>query len=311
MRQDPFGRGDRRQQPGRPRRGLNLRFVILLLFAGYGAYYWFSNRSVDPVTGETVLIDRSLDVSQEKALGLEAYQEILGQERPLDPDDPLSKDVRLIAERLIAKVDVVEAELAREHGLEPTRFSESFDWEVNVLQSDQANAFCLPGGKMAVYTGLIPVAKNADALAVVMGHEIAHALLRHGAQRMAQQKLTQVGQMAGAMSGMDPQQQQMVMAAMGYGYLLPYARKHETEADNIGLMLAAAACFDPREAVPLWERMSEASGGQAPPEFSSTHPNPGTRIQTLESLMPKALEYRAKFCEDAQSGATTAALRTP
>lgn len=306
MRQDPFGGGDRRQQPGRPRRGLNLRFVILLLFAGYGAYYWFSNRSVDPVTGETVLIDRSLDVSQEKALGLEAYQEILGQERPLDPDDPLSKDVRLIAERLIAKVDVVEAELAREHGLEPTRFSESFDWEVNVLQSDQANAFCLPGGKMAVYTGLIPVAKNADALAVVMGHEIAHALLRHGAQRMAQQKLTQVGQMAGAMSGMDPQQQQMVMAAMGYGYLLPYARKHETEADNIGLMLAAAACFDPREAVPLWERMSEASGGQAPPEFSSTHPNPGTRIQTLESLMPKALEYRAKFCEDAQGETATA-----
>ena len=301
MRQDPFGGGDRRQQPGRPRRGLNLRFVVLLLFAGYGAYYWFSNRSVDPVTGETVLIDRALDVSQEKALGLEAYQEILGQERPLDPDDPLSKEVRLIAERLIAKVEVVEAELAREHGLEPTRFSESFDWEVNVLQSDQANAFCLPGGKMAVYTGLVPVAKNADALAVVMGHEIAHALLRHGAQRMAQQKLTQVGQMAGAMSGMDPQQQQMVMAAMGYGYLLPYARKHETEADNVGLMLAAAACFDPREAVPLWQRMSEASGGQAPPEFASTHPNPGTRIQTLETLMPKALEYRAKFCEDARN----------
>jgi len=301
MRQDPFGGGDRRQQPGRPRRGLNLRFVVLLLFAGYGAYYWFSNRSVDPVTGETVLIDRALDVSQEKALGLEAYQEILGQERPLDPDNPLSKEVRLIAERLIAKVEVVEAELAREHGLEPTRFSESFDWEVNVLQSDQANAFCLPGGKMAVYTGLVPVAKNADALAVVMGHEIAHALLRHGAQRMAQQKLTQVGQMAGAMSGMDPQQQQMVMAAMGYGYLLPYARKHETEADNVGLMLAAAACFDPREAVPLWQRMSEASGGQAPPEFASTHPNPGTRIQTLETLMPKALEYRAKFCEDARN----------
>ncbi|VXB24941.1 Peptidase [Luteimonas sp. 9C] len=305
MRQNPFGGGDRRQ-PGRaPRRRFGMRFIVLLLFAGYGAYYYFSNQSVDPVTGETVLIDRALDVDQEKALGLEAYQEILGQERPVDPDSEISKEVRLIAERLIAKVDVVEAELAREHGLEPTRFSESFDWEVNVLESDQANAFCLPGGKMAVYTGLIPVAENADALAVVMGHEIAHALLRHGAQRMAQQKLTQVGQMAGAMSGMDPQQQQMVMAAMGYGYLLPYARKHETEADNIGLMLAAAACFDPREAVPLWQRMSEASGGQAPPEFSSTHPNPGTRIQTLESLMPKALEYRAKFCEDAQGNSAS------
>ena len=103
--------------------------------------------------------------------------------------------------------------------------------------------------------------------------------------------------MAGAMSGMDPQQQQMVMAAMGYGYLLPYARKHETEADEVGLMLAAAACFDPREAVPLWERMGEASGGQAQPEFSSTHPNPGTRIQNLQAMMPRALEYRERFCE--------------
>ena len=295
MRQDPFGRGDRRPAGRAPRRGINMRFVILLLFAGYGIYYYVSNRSTDPVTGETVLIDRALDVEDEKALGLEAYEQILQQERPVPADSEIARDVRAIADRLIAKVGVVEAELARENGLEPTRFSESFDWEVNVIDSDQANAFCLPGGKMAVYTGLVPVAQNADAMAVVMGHEIAHALLRHGAQRMAQQRLTQVGQMAGAMSGMDPQQQQMVMAAMGYGYLLPYARKHETEA--------AAACFDPRESVPLWERMSAASGGQAPPEFSSTHPNPGTRIQNLQSLIPKAMEYRAKFCEDAQQTA--------
>ena len=153
---------------------------------------------------------------------------------------------------------------------------------------------------MAVYTGLIPVAKNADAVAVVMGHEIAHALLRHGAQRMAQQKLTQIGQVAGAASGMDAQQQQMMMSAMGYGYLLPYARSHETQADEVGLMLAAAACFDPREAVPLWQRMGQAGGGQSPPEFASTHPNPGTRIQNLQALMPKALEYRQKFCEQAR-----------
>ena len=190
----------------------------------------------------------------------------------------------------------VEAAIAAEKGTQPSGNWKSFDWDVNVIQSDQANAFCLPGGKMAVYTGLIPVAQNADAVAVVMGHEIAHALLRHGAQRMSQQKLTQIGQMAGAMSGMDPQQQQMVMAAMGYGYLLPYAREHETQADEVGLMLAAAACFNPQEAVPLWQRMSEASGGQAPPEFSSTHPNPGTRIQNLTALMPKAMAYRAKFC---------------
>src|SRR5690606_31743468 len=133
---------------------------------------------------------------------------------------------------------------------------------------------------------------------VLMGHEIAHALLRHGAQRMAQQKLTQLGQMAGAASGMDVQQQQTAMAASGYGYLLPYARSHETQADDVGPMLAAAACYDPRAAIPLWERMEQSSGGQAPPEFSSTHPNPGTRIQNLQARMPKALAYRQRYCPE-------------
>ncbi|WP_217536417.1 M48 family metallopeptidase [Stenotrophomonas sp. GbtcB23] len=302
MSSNPYG--GQQQRARRPGLFGNIRWWVLLAFAGYAAFYWFSNRSVDPYTGENVLIDSSLDADQEKALGLQAYQQILAEERPLDPNAQISRDVRAIAERLIRKVDVVETALAEEHGLKPAHFSRDFEWEVNVIQSDQANAFCLPGGKMAVYTGLVPVAQTQDAMAVVMGHEIAHALLRHGAQRMAQQKLTQIGQMAGAASGMDPQQQQMVMSAMGYGYLLPYARSHETQADEVGLMLAAAACFDPREAVPLWERMGQASGGQAPPEFSSTHPNPGTRIQNLQALMPKAMEYRQRYCESAGATAT-------
>jgi len=299
MRQDPFG--NRQQQGyGAPRkRGINPRFIILLLFAGYAAYYWFSNRQVDPYTGEKVLIDGSISIDEEKAMGLQAYEEILSKERPVDPNSQIAQQVREIAKRLIAKVPEVEAQMAADTGNQPNRAWETFEWDVNVIQSDQANAFCLPGGKMAVYTGLIPVAQNADAVAVVMGHEIAHALLRHGAQRMSQQKLGQLGQMAGAMSGMDPSSQQAVMAAMGYGFLLPYARKHETQADAVGLMLAAAACFDPQQSVPLWERMGQAHGGQTPPEFSSTHPNPGTRIQNLQALMPKAMEYRQKFCRDA------------
>jgi len=295
MRQNPFGR-NQQQYGGQRRGGINPRFIILILFALYGGYYWFSNRTEDPYTGEKVLIDSSISVVAEAAIGQQAYEQILSQERPVDPNSQVARQVRAIAERLIAKVPEVEAALAAENGKQPNSAWKEFEWDVNVIQSDQANAFCLPGGKMAVYTGLLPVAKNADAVAVVMGHEIAHALLRHGAQRMSQQKLGQIGQMAGAMSGMDPQQQQMMQAAMGYGYLLPYARKHETQADAVGLMLAAAACFDPQEAVPLWERMSEASGGRAPPEFSSTHPNPGTRIQNLQALMPKAMEYRQKFC---------------
>ena len=296
MRQNPFGNRQQQGGGGQRRGGINPRFIVLLLFAGYAAYYWFSNRQVDPYTGEKVLIDGSISIDEEKAMGLQAYQDILSKERPVDPNSQIAQQVRDIAKRLIAKVPEVEAQMAADSGHQPNRAWESFEWEVNVIQSDQANAFCLPGGKMAVYTGLIPIAQNDDALAVVMGHEIAHALLRHGAQRMSQQKLGQLGQMAGAVSGMDPQSQQMMQAAMGYGFLLPYARKHETEADAVGLMLAAAACFDPQQSVPLWERMGEASGGQAPPEFSSTHPNPGTRIQNLQALMPQAMEYRQKFC---------------
>jgi predicted Zn-dependent protease len=139
-------------------------------------------------------------------------------------------------------------------------------------------------------------------MAVVMGHEIAHALLRHGSQRMAQQKIVQAGQMAAgvAIGNMDPGQQQMLMAALGagaqYGLVLPYGRKHETQADEVGLMLAAAACYDPREAIPLWQRMAELNGGQRPPEFASTHPDPANRMQRLGELMPRAMGYYGKYC---------------
>lgn len=284
------------------RRG-GLRLWVLVLFAGYAAYYWFSNRSVDPLTGETVVIDKRISPEQETALGLQAYQQVLQQERPLPADAEVSRQVTAIAGRLIERIPPVSDALAAEHGLQASHVEKTFDWKVTVLQSDQVNAFCLPGGKMAVYTGLLPVARNADAVAVVMGHEIAHALLRHGAQRMTRGKLEQLGQMAGAASGMDQGTLQTVMSAYGYGSALPYARSQETQADELGLMLAAAACFDPREAVPLWERMDRNSGGNAPPEFASTHPSAGTRIQQLEALMPKALAYRAKFCPEAPAPA--------
>ncbi|MGN6153892.1 MAG: M48 family metallopeptidase [Lysobacteraceae bacterium] len=297
MQQNPFGNAS----PGGRRRGggINPRFFILILFAGYAAYYWFSNRGTDPLTGEKVVIDRSISPDDEKAMGLQAYQEILSQERPVDPNSQVAQQIRSIAQRLIAKIPQVSDALAAEHGGQAQHIEDSFDWDVNVLQSDQVNAFCLPGGKMAVYTGLVPVAQNGDAMAVVMGHEITHALLRHGAQRMTEQKLTQIGQMAGAMSGMDQQSMQAVMAVYGYGRSLPYARRQEKQADEMGLLLAAAACFDPEEAIPLWQRMEQASGGRSQPEFASTHPNPGTRIANLQALMPKAMEYRKKFCEEA------------
>ena len=295
MNQDPMGNGYNRQ----PRRGLGgggLRLLVVGAMLLYGAYYYFSNRTVDPYTGEQVLIDKTLDAEQESAMGLQAYREILSQERPVDPNSDIARQISGIAARLIDKVDDVERDLAAERGIEARNFAAGFDWTVNVIQSDQANAFALPGGKMAVYTGLVPVAKNQDGMAAVMGHEIAHALMRHGAQRMARGKLEQIGQMAGAAGGMDAGTMQTVMSAYGVTSALPYARGHETQADEVGLMLAAAACFDPQEAVPLWERMAQASGGQGQPEFASTHPSPETRIQQLQALMPKALAFRDKYC---------------
>ena len=292
------------QPQGVRRRGIGMggiRWWVLLLFAGYAIYYWVSNRSTDPLTGETVLIDKSISPEDEKALGLQAWQELQQTERVIDPNHPNAAAVRAIAARLIEKVPEVSDALAAEHGLQAQHIERTFEWEVNLIESEQVNAFCLPGGKMAVYTGLIPVAQNNDAMAIVMGHEITHALLRHGAQRMTEQKLAQIGQMAGAMSGMDAGQMQAVMAAYGYGRALPYARKQESQGDEMGLMLAAAACFDPNEAIPLWQRMEQASGGGGQqPEFASTHPNPGTRIQNLQALMPKAMEYRQRFCEEAK-----------
>ena len=299
MNQDPMGN---RQSRGR---GGGLRLLVVGALLLYGAYYYFSNRTVDPYTGEQVLIDKTLDAEQESALGLQAYREILSQERPVDPNSEIARQITGIATRLIDKVDEVERDLAAERGIEARNFAAGFDWTVNVIQSDQANAFALPGGKMAVYTGLVPIAQNADGMAVVMGHEIAHALMRHGAQRMSRGKLEQVAQMGAAVGGVDPGIQQAVFSAYGVTSQLPYARGHESQADEVGLMLMAAACFNPAEAVPLWQRMSQMAGGNSGPEFASTHPSPESRIQHLQSLIPKAEEYKQRFCTDPNATASS------
>ena len=199
MSSNRFGQQAYGQQQAPQRRGLfgNVRWWILLLFAGYAAFSWFGSKQTDPYTGESAHYGAT--PQEESELGTQAYQQVLGdaqaQRALLPANDPTSQQIRQIAQRLVARVPQVAADLAALHN-QPTPDLSSYQWDVNVIQSEEANAFCLPGGKIAVYTGLIPVAKNADAMAVVMGHEIAHALLRHGAQRMAQQKLVQMGQMA-------------------------------------------------------------------------------------------------------------------
>ena len=207
MRNDPFGRAGNDARQG-ARRGLfgNVRWLILVGFAIYAAVSWFGSRQTDPYTGEDAHYGAT--PAEESELGVQAYRQVLGDAQAqgalVPADNQISAQVRTIAQRLVARVPQVAADLAQLHQ-QPAPDLSHYQWDVNVIHSDEANAFCLPGGKIAVYTGLLPIAQDENALAVVMGHEIAHALMRHGAQRMAQQKLVQMGQVAAGMSGLDPQ----------------------------------------------------------------------------------------------------------
>lgn len=239
----------------------------------------FQTQSAEKFTNEAGRTARvALNPKEEAALGLQSYRQVLSQNKVID-SGPEYEMVRRCAERL-----------ARATG----DAGKNFDWSVSVVRSDQVNAFCLPGGKICVYTGILPVAKTEAGLATVMGHEMAHATLRHGSERLLKQKTTST-LMTGvqfSVGDLSYEQQRAVMGAIGagaqYGFLLPFSRDHESEADEIGLMYMARAGYDPREAVGFWERMAKQSGGQ-PMEFMSTHPNHGTRIEKLKALMPKAV----------------------
>ncbi len=171
-----------------------------------------------------------------------------------------------------------------------------YEWEFNLIESDEVNAWCMPGGKVAFYTGILPVCKDETGVAVVMGHEIAHAVARHGNERMSQAMLAQYGSVAldVALSKNSTQTKQMAATAFGigatYGALMPFGRKQESEADHLGLIFMAMAGYDPHAAVPFWERMA-AGGGGKPPEILSTHPSDETRIKNLKELMPEAEKY--------------------
>lgn len=172
-----------------------------------------------------------------------------------------------------------------------------YQWEYNLVQSDDVNAWCMPGGKIVVYTGILPVAQNEAALAVVVGHEVAHAVLKHGAERMSEGLVQQLGGVAlsVALSNKAAETQNLFMQAYGMGStvlgVLPHSRNQELEADHYGLIYTALAGYNPREAVNLWQRMEQLSGGNKPPEFMSTHPSEQNRIAKLEELMPEALKY--------------------
>jgi predicted Zn-dependent protease len=177
---------------------------------------------------------------------------------------------------------------------------QGYKWEFTLVESKEVNAWCMPGGKVVVYTGILPVAKDETGLAVVMGHEIAHAIAGHGSERMSQELLAQFGAVAlsTSMSQQPEQTRQLWMSVYGagaqYGALLPYGRLQESEADRLGLIFMAMAGYDPHEAVNFWERMAKMKGGQQPPEFLSTHPSDATRIAEIKKLIPEAMGYYGK-----------------
>jgi metalloendopeptidase OMA1, mitochondrial len=236
-----------------------------------------------------------LTPQEEVRLGAQAFREVLAKERPLPADSPIVETVRRIGLQLAKASE--DPELQKAVQLKKM----NFEWEFRVVQSKQINAFCLPGGKVVVYTGILPVCATDAGLATVMGHEIAHALGRHGAERIAQQQMVAVGQtaLAVSMNDMDPRQRMTLMALMGVGsqvgILLPFSRSHESEADHLGLLLMAEAGYDPAEAPEFWQRMDRAtSRGGRQPEFLSTHPNPTTRVADLRRWQKEAEVFYRK-----------------
>jgi predicted Zn-dependent protease len=174
---------------------------------------------------------------------------------------------------------------------------EGYAWEFNTIDDKKVvNAWCMPGGKVVVYTGLLPVTQNETALAIVLGHEIAHSVAKHGNERMSQAMVQQLGGMALEVALAQKPQETQDLFMMSYGIgsevgaMLPWSRQQETEADQYGLIFTAMAGYDPREAIPFWERMAKAGGG-SPPEFLSTHPSDATRLRKLKQFMPEALKY--------------------
>jgi len=244
-------------------------FLFLLIFTAC---------ATAPITNRRQLI--LISPSQETQLGEEAYTEVM-KKYSVTKNKEWQNRLKQVGSRIKNVADRPD-----------------YKWEFNVLEGKEINAFALPGGKVAFWDGIMPVCQSDTGIAVVMGHEVAHALARHGAERMSQglganliANVLNVG-----LGGSDPQTKQNVMKLFGLGaqvgVLLPWGRKQESEADRIGLILMAKAGYDPREAVQFWKRMSKL-GGAKPPEFLSTHPSDETRIRQLEEWMPEALaEYK-------------------
>lgn len=261
-----------------------IRFLVLMAFV-----FSFSACSRNAVTGRNQL--KLMSDNEIQTMAAAEYKQFLTSNKVVSAS--VNKDaemVRRVGTRLTAAITDYYKAQGKPNVLD------GYQWEYNLVDSKEVNAWCMPGGKIVVYTGLLPITQNEAALAVVMGHEITHALAQHGNERMSLGLVQQLGGVAlsVALANKPAETQSMFMNAYGVGsqvgVTLPFSRKDEYEADKFGLNFAALAGYNPQEAIPLWERMEKAGGGNKPPEFLSTHPAEGNRIVRLQEQMPEALK---------------------
>jgi predicted Zn-dependent protease len=265
------------------KRGLTFKTIVMCCFL-----LLLSSCTQVAITGRKQL--NLVPDSLINSMALQSYNEFLAQSKlSTDPDQTrLVKDVGTRIQKAVEKY-------CADNNL--TSLIQGYHWQFSLVEDPNVNAWCMPGGKVVVYTGLLPVTQTEAGLAVVMGHEIAHAIAKHGSERMSQGLIVELGGVAlsEAVANSPQQTQNLFMQSYGVGtqlaVLLPYSRLHESEADRMGLIFMAMAGYNPNEAVAFWQRMAAAKQGQAPPELLSTHPADETRIRNIKSLIPEAMQY--------------------
>ena len=261
---------------------------VSLLLAGL---FLFSACGTVPVTGRKQL--NLIPASTMLSMSYQQYGDFMQANR-LSSDQSKVQMVRRVGFNIKSAVESYFAQKGLSGELD------GYKWEFNLVESKDVNAWCMPGGKVVVYTGILPITRDETGLAVVMGHEIAHAIAEHGNERMSQGLLTQLGGMAlsEALSEKPEQTRALWLTAFGVGaqvgVLLPFSRLQESEADKLGLIFMAMAGYDPNEAVGFWQRMASMKSGSAPPEFLSTHPSDETRIKDIRASLPEAMTYYRK-----------------
>jgi len=217
------------------------------------------------------------------------------EENKISNDAKMTNEVRSVGKNISYAVD----KFMRAHNM--VSEANSYRWEFNLIEDKAVNAWCMPGGKVVFYTGILPICANTDGIAAVMGHEVAHAFAKHGQERMSTGTLLQLGGAAVALgtANKDPKTQQIWNTAFGlgaqFGIMLPFSRNHETEADKLGLVFMSMAGYNPQEAINVWIRMGQRAEGGAPPEFLSTHPSDETRIKNLKAYLPTAIKLAKKY----------------